>query len=94
MSAYKIQMPGNYPEESVQHSEHSGSLKSRILRDAEQEDDQITDGGIVERYEEMQNYTLEREVKKKRADWEKCIKEVTVRTGLWCHRRKSKRWFL
>ena len=47
MSAYKIQMPGNYPEESVQHSEHSGSLKSRILRDAEQEDDQITDGGIV-----------------------------------------------
>jgi len=29
-SAYKIQTPGNYPEESIQHSEHSGSLKSRI----------------------------------------------------------------
>jgi len=30
MSAYKIQMPGNYPEESIQHSEHGESLKSRI----------------------------------------------------------------
>jgi hypothetical protein len=29
-SAYKIQTPGNYPEESIQHSEHGGSLKSRI----------------------------------------------------------------
>jgi len=28
-SAYKIQMPGNYPEESIQHSEHGESLKSR-----------------------------------------------------------------
>jgi len=28
--AYKIQMPGNYPE-SVQHSEHGESLKSRIV---------------------------------------------------------------
>ena len=28
-SAYKIQTPGNYPEESIQHSEHGGSLKSR-----------------------------------------------------------------
>jgi len=27
----KIQMPGNYPEEGIQHSEHSKSLKSRIL---------------------------------------------------------------
>jgi len=30
MSAYKIQTPGNYPEESRQHSEHGESLKSRI----------------------------------------------------------------
>jgi len=30
-SAYKIQKPGNYPEESIQHSEHGESLKSRIL---------------------------------------------------------------
>jgi hypothetical protein len=30
MSAYKIQMPENYPEESIQHSEHSESFKSRI----------------------------------------------------------------
>jgi rhodanese-related sulfurtransferase len=27
--AYKIQTPGNYPEESIQHSEHGKSLKSR-----------------------------------------------------------------
>jgi hypothetical protein len=25
-SAYKIQTPGNYPEEEIQHSEHSESL--------------------------------------------------------------------
>jgi len=30
-SAYQIQMPGNYPEENVQHTEHSESLKSRIF---------------------------------------------------------------
>jgi len=29
-SAYQIQMPGNYPEESVQLSERGESLKSRI----------------------------------------------------------------
>ena len=29
--AYKIQTPENYPEESIQHSEHGESLKSRIL---------------------------------------------------------------
>jgi len=29
-SAYKIQTPGNYPEESIGHSEHGESLKSRI----------------------------------------------------------------
>jgi hypothetical protein len=28
MSAYKIQTPENYPEESVQHSEQDESLKS------------------------------------------------------------------
>jgi len=27
--AYKIQTPGNYPEESIQHSENSENLKSR-----------------------------------------------------------------
>jgi len=31
MSAYKIQMPWNCPEESMQHSEHGKSLKSRIV---------------------------------------------------------------
>ena len=30
-SAYKIQTPGNYPEESVQHSEHGESLKSIVV---------------------------------------------------------------
>jgi len=29
-SAYKIQTLRNYPEESIQHSEHGKSLKSRI----------------------------------------------------------------
>jgi len=29
-SAYKIQTPGNYPEESTQRLEHDESLKSRI----------------------------------------------------------------
>jgi len=31
--AYKIQMPGNYPEESTQHTEHGESLKLRIVLD-------------------------------------------------------------
>jgi hypothetical protein len=30
MSAYKIQTPGDYPEGSIQHSEHGESLKSNI----------------------------------------------------------------
>jgi hypothetical protein len=30
-SAYKIQTPGNYPEENIQHTEHGESLKSRII---------------------------------------------------------------
>jgi len=30
-SALKIQTPGNYPEESIKHSEHGESLKSRML---------------------------------------------------------------
>ena len=29
-SAYKIQTPGNYPKESIQHTEHCESLKLRI----------------------------------------------------------------
>jgi hypothetical protein len=31
-SAYKIKTPGNYPDESIQHSEHGGSLKSRNIK--------------------------------------------------------------
>ena len=31
-SEYEIQTPGNYPEKSIQHSEHSESLKSRIIQ--------------------------------------------------------------
>jgi len=30
-SAHKIQTPGNYPETSIQHSEHGEGLKSRIF---------------------------------------------------------------
>jgi hypothetical protein len=30
-SAYKIQTPGNHPEENIQHTEHGESLKSKIL---------------------------------------------------------------
>jgi hypothetical protein len=29
-SAYKLRMPGNYPEESIQHSEHCENLNSRM----------------------------------------------------------------
>jgi len=29
-TSYKILTPGNYPEESIQHSEHGKSLKSRM----------------------------------------------------------------
>jgi len=29
-STYKIHMPGNYPEVSIQHSGHGKSLKSRM----------------------------------------------------------------
>jgi len=31
MLTYKIQTPGNYPEESIQHSEHGESFKSRLV---------------------------------------------------------------
>jgi hypothetical protein len=30
-SAYKIQTPGNRPEENIQHTEHGESLKSKKL---------------------------------------------------------------
>jgi hypothetical protein len=30
--AHKIQMPGNYPEESIQHSENGKSLNSRVAQ--------------------------------------------------------------
>jgi hypothetical protein len=30
-SAYKIQTPGNHPEENIQHTEHGESLKSKSL---------------------------------------------------------------
>jgi hypothetical protein len=32
MLACEIQTPGNYPEESIQHSQHAKSLKSRRFR--------------------------------------------------------------
>jgi len=34
-SAYKIQTPGNYPEENIQHTEHGEILKSRKVDDIE-----------------------------------------------------------
>jgi hypothetical protein len=30
-SAYKIQTPGNHPEENIQHTEHGESLKSKTM---------------------------------------------------------------
>jgi hypothetical protein len=30
-SAYKIQTPGNHPEENIQHTEEGENLKSKIL---------------------------------------------------------------
>ena len=31
-SAYKIQTPGNHPQENIQHTEHCENLKSRIIQ--------------------------------------------------------------
>ena len=31
-SAYKIQTPGNYPAENIEHTEHGESLKSRTAQ--------------------------------------------------------------
>jgi hypothetical protein len=31
-SAYKIQTPGNHPEENMQHTEHGESLKSKKVK--------------------------------------------------------------
>jgi hypothetical protein len=31
MSAYKLQIPRYYPKESIQHTEHGESLKSRMI---------------------------------------------------------------
>ena len=41
-SAYKIQMPGNYPEESIQHSEHGESLKSTDMFYSHYDQSQLT----------------------------------------------------
>ena len=30
-SAYKIQMPGNYPEENIQHTEHGESFEIKNI---------------------------------------------------------------
>jgi len=30
-SAYKLQTPGNYPKESIEHTEHGKSLKLRVF---------------------------------------------------------------
>ena len=40
MLAYKFQTPGNYPEESTQHSEHGESLKlkQKVVRFAYRKD--------------------------------------------------------
>ena len=32
-SAYKIKTPGNYPEESMQHTEHGENFKLRMTND-------------------------------------------------------------
>jgi hypothetical protein len=40
-------MPGNYPKESIRHSEHGESLKSRIIK----LDDELKPGG-------PQNYVI------------------------------------
>jgi hypothetical protein len=35
-STYKLQTPGNYPEESIQHLEHGESLKSTNLENMQE----------------------------------------------------------
>jgi hypothetical protein len=36
-SAYKLQTPGNYPKESIQHLEHGESLKSRMINNTDKQ---------------------------------------------------------
>ena len=53
-SAYKIQTPGNYPKESIQHTEHGESLKLRINCDL------FKSGGLLEEYAVHQGICLKR----------------------------------
>jgi hypothetical protein len=59
-SVYEIQMLGNYPEESMQHSEHGESLKSRIV------------GNVTQGWESNINMDLLK--KKKSFDTMSCIR--------------------
>ena len=45
--AYKIQMPRNYPEERIQHSEHGESLKSRTLNIVYSNNPQVKNGTVT-----------------------------------------------
>ena len=55
-SAYKIQTPGNYPEESMQHSEKGESLKSSLLVTSPDYDE--TTFGVCSRYCRVFKYKL------------------------------------
>jgi hypothetical protein len=45
--AYKIQTSGKYPEESIQHSEHGKSLKSRTLNIVYSNNPQVKNGTVT-----------------------------------------------
>jgi hypothetical protein len=40
-SAYKIQTPGNHPEENIQHTEHGESLKSKKVSELPDDGQQL-----------------------------------------------------
>jgi len=46
MLAYKIRTPRNYPQENIQHTEHSESLKSDLVAYADGTDRVFSNVGI------------------------------------------------
>jgi len=45
--AYRIQTPGKYPEESIQHSKHDESLKSRTINIVYSNNPQVRNGTVT-----------------------------------------------
>ena len=83
---YKLQTPGNYPEESIQHTEHGESLKSRIIITCYSKLININNNGTnwVEIFRANLNRVLRQdECLAKDATWSECVRltHVTADSG-------------